>query len=130
MGKKWIKIIIVSLIYNYVYSWTDLSSMIWFWIIPKPVHKNWKWMFLDVLFVSLLSVKIKRNKLSAITEMIEDKINFSFLFTRTWIGEHIFFFFTKMHVFYSCIFLYWYSKIAVIIMVSLLISAIKNLIYE
>lgn len=92
MGKKWIKIIIVSLIYNYVYSWTDLSSMIWFWITPKPVHKNWKWMFLDVLFVSLLSVKIKRNKLSAITEMIEDEINFSFLFTRTWIGEHIFFF--------------------------------------
>lgn len=95
MGKKWIKIIIVSLIYNYVYSWTDLSSMIWFWIIPKPVHKNWKWMFLDVLFVSLLSVKIKRNKLSAITEMTEDKINFSFLFTRTWIGEHIFLFFHK-----------------------------------
>lgn len=129
MGKKWIKIIIVSLIYNYVYSWTDLSSMIWFWITPKPVHKNWKWMFLDVLFVSLLSVKIKRNKLSAITEMIEVEINFSFLFTRTWIGEHIFFF-HKNARFYSCIFLYWYSKIAVIIMVSLLILVIKNLIYE
>lgn len=130
MGKKWIKIIIVSLIYNYVYSWTDLSSMIWFWITPKPVHKNWKWMFLDVLFVSPLSVKIKRNKLSAITEMIENEINFSFLFTRTWIGEHIFFFSQKCTFFYSCIFLYWYSKIAVIIMVSLLISVIKNLIYE
>lgn len=44
------------------------------------------------LFVSFLSVKIKRNKLSAITEMIEDEINFSFLFTRTWIGEPIIFF--------------------------------------
>lgn len=66
--------------------------MICYRITPKPVYKNWKWMFLGVLFVSLLSVKIKRNKLSAITEMIEDEINFYFLFTRTWIGEPIIFF--------------------------------------
>lgn len=71
--------------------------MICYRITPKPVYKNWKWMFLDVLFVSLLSVKIKRNKLSAITEMIEDEINFSFLFTRTWIGEPIIFFHENAH---------------------------------
>lgn len=78
MGKKWIKIIIVFLIYNYVYFWMDLFFMIWFWIILKLVYKNWKWMFLDVLFVFFLLVKIKRNKFFVIIEMIEDKINFFF----------------------------------------------------
>lgn len=92
MGKKWIKIIIVFLIYNYIYFWMDLFFMICFWIILKLVYKNWKWMFLDVLFVFILLVKIKRNKFFVIIEMIEDEINFFFLFIRIWIGEYIFFF--------------------------------------
>lgn len=116
MGKKWIK---NNHCFFHLYLRLSLNGFIFYDMLSNHPETS----------IQKLSVKIKRNKLSAITEMMEDEINFSFLFTRTWIGDPTSFF-SKMHIFYLCIFLYWYSKTAVIILVSLLISIIKKLIYE